>query len=305
VFDATLGGMGLTGVIAEATLRVAPMRTPMAVADIDRTDSFEDALALMVAKGRHRYSIAWVDLLAEGSAFGRAIVTRSDEAPGGEARLAVSARRRREISALGSSRGSPFAMRPRVAVPGGLPSGLLRPATVRAFNSLRWRSTPRRERGRSLTMSAQLFPLDALGHWNRLYGPGGLVQYQLAVPRGREDALERAILELRERRLPMYLAVLKRFGPAGNGLLSFPVEGWTLAIDLPADAPGLYEALDEVDVLVAEAGGRIYLAKDARLGPEMLAAMYPGLKRFRELRNRLDPSGVMRSDLARRLGLCE
>jgi decaprenylphospho-beta-D-ribofuranose 2-oxidase len=154
-------------------------------------------------------------------------------------------------------------------------------------------------------MSAQLFPLDALGNWNRLYGPGGLVQYQLAVPRGREETLRRAILELRERRLPMYLAVLKRFGPAGKGLMSFPVEGWTLAIDLPADAPGLYGALDDMDELVAEAGGRIYLAKDARLGPEMLAAMYPGLERFRELRDRLDPRGAMRSDLARRLGLCE
>jgi decaprenylphospho-beta-D-ribofuranose 2-oxidase len=154
-------------------------------------------------------------------------------------------------------------------------------------------------------MSAQLFPLDVLGYWNRLYGPGGLVQYQLAVPRGREETLERAIGELRARRLPMYLGVLKRFGPAGRGLMSFPLEGWTLAIDLPADAPGLCETLDRVDELVAEAGGRIYLAKDARLRAEMLGAMYPNLQRFRELRARLDPDGVMRSDLARRLGLCE
>jgi decaprenylphospho-beta-D-ribofuranose 2-oxidase len=302
LFNATAGGMGLTGVVLEATLRAVPMRTPMALADIDRTDNFEDALALMAAKDRHRYSIAWIDLLAEGSAFGRAVVTRSDEGPATSERrpgqrAAVAQPRRRRV-------GAPFPTRPRVAVPGGFPRGLLRPATVRAFNALHWRSTPRRERGRMLTMSAQLFPLDALGDWNRLYGPGGLVQYQFALPRGREETLLEALHRLRERRLPMYLAVLKRFGPAGEGLLSFPLEGWTLAIDLPADAPGLYPALDEIDELIAGAGGRVYLAKDARLRPEMLAAMYPGVGRFKELRARVDPGGVLRSDMARRLGLC-
>ena len=109
---------------------------------------------------------------------------------------------------------------------------------------------------------------------------------------------------LRERRQPMYLAVLKRFGPAGEGPLSFPIEGLTLAIDLPAGAPGLYGALDEADELVAGAGGRVYLAKDARLRAHMLAAMYPELERFRELRARVDPDGVLRSDMGRRLGLC-
>jgi decaprenylphospho-beta-D-ribofuranose 2-oxidase len=103
----------------------------------------------------------------------------------------------------------------------------------------------------------------------------------------------------------MYLAVFKRFGPGSGGLLSFPLEGWTFAIDMPAEAPGLRAALDEADELVAAAGGRVYLAKDSRLRAEMLAAMYPGLQRFGELRARLDPSGALRSDLARRLGLCE
>jgi len=175
---------------------------------------------------------------------------------------------------------------------------------VRAFNALHWPSAPRSERARILSMSAQLFPLDVLGHWNRLYGPAGLVQYQFAVPRGEQDTLLRAVQRLRERRLPMYLAVLKRFGPGSGGLLSFPLEGWTLAIDLPGDAPGLRGALDEVDELLAGVGGRVYLAKDSRLRREMLTAMYPDLERFGELRARLDPRGVLRSDMARRLGLC-
>jgi decaprenylphospho-beta-D-ribofuranose 2-oxidase len=102
----------------------------------------------------------------------------------------------------------------------------------------------------------------------------------------------------------MYLAVIKRFGPGSGGLLSFPQDGWTFAIDMPADAPGLSAALDQADELVAGAGGRVYLAKDSRLRAEMLSAMYPELPRFRELRSRLDPHEVLRSDMGRRLGLC-
>jgi decaprenylphospho-beta-D-ribofuranose 2-oxidase len=303
LFHATAGGMGLTGVVTVATLRTMPLRAAHARADIVRTESLEDALALMARNSDHRYAIAWVDLLAEGPACGRSVVTRSVEGSPGER-----APRRPPGAApggVGSAGGAPFPVRPRISVPRGFPRRVLRPATVRAFNALHWRSAPRSERGRMMTMSAHLFPLDVLGDWNRLYGPGGLLQYQFVIPRGREDVLLQAIHELRERRLPMYLAVLKRFGSGSGGLLSFPIEGWTMAVDLPADAPGLRGALDEVDELIADAGGRIYLAKDARLRPQTLAAMYPGLERFRELRARVDPQGTLRSDMARRLELCE
>ncbi len=288
LFDATLGGMGLTGVVVDAALRVVPLRSTRAVADIDRLDSLEQAVALLAGAPTHRYAIAWVDLLGEGAAFGRSVLTRSEESPS-------------------ASDAPPFSMRPALTVPRSFPGGLLRPAVVRAFNALHWRAAPRRARGRSLSMSAHLFPLDVLGEWSRLYGPAGLLQYQFAVPRGQEESLLRVVHRLRERRQPMYLAVLKRFGPGGpgtSGPLSFPLEGLTLAIDLPAGAPGVYGALEEADALVAGAGGRVYLAKDARLRAPTLAAMYPELERFRELRARLDPDGVLRSDMGRRLGLC-
>ncbi len=292
LFHATLGGMGLTGVVVEATLRLAPLRNPRAVADIDRLDTLELAVAAVAGEHRHRHTIAWVDLLSEGAAFGHAVLTRSDEGPA----AAFDAR-------------APFSTRPALTVPRGFPGGVLRPATVRAFNALHWHTAPRRARGRTLSMSAQLFPLDALGEWSRLYGPGGMVQYQFALPRGEEEALLRVVHLLRARRAPMYLAVLKRFGPGGRasaqgGPLSFPIDGLTLAIDLPAGAPGLHRALDDADELVAGAGGRVYLAKDSRLRPAMLGAMYPRLERFRELRGRIDPDGVLRSDMGRRLGLC-
>jgi decaprenylphospho-beta-D-ribofuranose 2-oxidase len=123
------------------------------------------------------------------------------------------------------------------------------------------------------------------------------------LPHAQEETLLRVVHLLRARRQPMYLAVLKRFGAGADGPLSFPIAGLTLAIDLPAGAPGLHRALDEADELVVGAGGRVYLAKDARLRPPTLAAMYPQLERFRELRGRVDPDGVLRSDMGRRLGL--
>ncbi len=287
LFWATLGGMGLTGVVVEAQLRVVALRNPRAVADIDRLPTLERALAAIAEPQSHRYAIAWIDLLSPARAWGRAVLTRSDEGP-----------------ADAPSKGTPFALRPRLTVPRGFPGGILRPAAVRAFNALHWHTAPRSARGRTLSMSAQLFPLDVLGAWSRLYGPRGMVQYQFVVPRGREETVLRVAHRLRQRRQPMYLAVLKRFGAGAKGPLSFPIEGVTLAIDLPAGAPGLWSALEEADALVADAGGRVYLAKDARLRADTLRAMYPQLERLQELRERVDPDGVLRSDLARRLELC-
>ncbi len=308
LFYATLGGMGLTGVIVQATLRVEPLEAPYVVADIDRTDGLRQTLELMSAAEHHRYSVAWLDLLADGPRMGRAIVSRADPA-GGDA-ATPSARESRTARGGGSSRGGrsyPQALSRQAAieVPRGFPAVLLRPASMRTFNALRWRAAHRSERGRRLAMAPYFFPLDALGEWNRLYGPAGLIQYQFVIPCGQETALERCFELIRARRLPVYLAVFKRFGPAFGGPLSFPLEGWTLAADLPAGAPGLRAALDELDGVVAGCGGRVYLTKDVRLRRETMRAMYPDLDRFLDVRARVNPAGVLRSDLALRVGLCE
>ncbi|HEX7610554.1 MAG TPA: hypothetical protein VF380_07765, partial [Solirubrobacteraceae bacterium] len=190
-----------------------------------------------------------------------------------------------------------------VDVPSAFPPALLRPSTVRAFNELNWRASPRCERGRPLALAPYFFPLDVLGEWNRFYGPAGLIQYQFVIPLGQEAALQRSFDLMRMRRLPVYLAVFKRFGAAFGGPLSFPLEGWTLAADVPAAAPGVRSALDELDELVAGCGGRVYLTKDSRMSRGALASMYPQLERFEAHRAAADPEGVLRSDLGRRLGL--
>lgn len=311
LFAATVGGMGLTGVITRAKLRVIPMKSSFSTADVDRVDSLDEALELMSEPTEHSHSIAWLDLLSEGRAFGRAVVTRSSEAPAGDGEegpaggnaAAEALRRLTGGRGEGSPGVTPFPEHTALAVPRAFPAAVLRPATVRAFNFVHWRTAPKQGRGVKLSMSAQLFPLDVLGDWNRLYGPGGLVQYQFAVPTA-AASLVREVPELMRRLgLPMYLAVLKRFGPHDQGLLSFPDEGWTVAIDLPGDAPGLAEGLSRTDELVLSGGGRLYLAKDSRMAPETMAAMYPQLPRFREICDRVDPEGLFSSDMARRLEL--
>jgi len=147
-----------------------------------------------------------------------------------------------------------------------------------------------------------MFPLDSLDAWPRLYGRRGLLQYQLVVPTSSERLLGLVTERLRRARVPCYV-VLKDLGPANGAPLSFPLEGWTLALDIPRGAPGLELLLQGFDGAVAEAGGRVYLAKDARLRPQTLRAMYPRLDEWRAARDRTDPERVWCSDLARRTDL--
>jgi decaprenylphospho-beta-D-ribofuranose 2-oxidase len=174
---------------------------------------------------------------------------------------------------------------------------------VRTFNALRYARAPRRERGRREAIAHHMFPLDAVERWPRLYGRRGFLQYQLVVPSGAEHVLQKVIERLQQTRVPCYLAVLKDFGPANGAPLSFPLAGWTLALDLPRGADGLEALLDGFDELVAAAGGRVYLSKDARLRREALRAMYPRLDEWQAARAQADPRGLWRSDLALRVGL--
>jgi decaprenylphospho-beta-D-ribofuranose 2-oxidase len=187
-------------------------------------------------------------------------------------------------------------------IPPLVPSRVLGPASARALNELWFRKTRRTDEGRVLPLLSYFFPLDAVADWNRLYGPRGFVQYQFVVPFGQEAVVRRVLELLSASGCAPLLAVLKRFGP-GRGLLSFPIPGWTLALDFPTQERMLPEMLDGFDQMVADAGGRVYLAKDSRLSPEVFRQMYPELERWQQIREELDPNHLLRSDLDRRLGL--
>ena len=291
LFWATAGGMGLTGVVLRAVLRMRQVETSSVVVDTERATDLEDLMGRLAATDdQYDYSVAWIDCQARGARMGRAVLTR-----GRAARLDELPRRAAR---------DPLAFAPRslLSAPDVFPSGLVNRATVNAFDELYYRRAPRERRGQVQGISPFFHPLDGVQRWHRVYGGRGFVQYQFVVPFGAEDAVRSALQQLSAGPVPAALAVLKRFGPGNPGLLSFPTPGWTLAVDLPAgEATGAL--LDRLDPLVLEAGGRIYLAKDSRLPAASLRPMYPRLDDWSRVRDRVDPDRVFTSDLSRRLEL--
>lgn len=288
-FWATVGGMGLTGVIVDATFDLIPITSSLVSVDTDRTRDLDDLMSRMiVGDDEYRYSVAWID---SAHPSGRGVLTRGDHAPADwlPAKL----------------QGDPLAYNPKVlgTVPPIFPSGLVNPLTMRAFNEAWFRKAPTSRRGELQAIAPFFHPLDIAQDWNRGYGPRGFLQYQFAVP----DAAGHLVHETlgRLQRIGAYspVTVLKRFGAANPAPLSFPQPGWTLAIDVPAGVAGLAQVLDELDEQVLSAGGRLYLAKDSRMTPAMMAATYPRLSEWQRVRDDMDPDGVFTSDLARRLSL--
>ncbi|MGH9001089.1 MAG: FAD-binding oxidoreductase [Acidimicrobiia bacterium] len=298
LFWATVGGMGLTGIVTEATVGMIPVETSRIRMDTERASDLDDVLDRMTSgDAGYRYSVAWIDCLARGARLGRSVLTRGDHAGLGDLGHLPAAERAAPGAALR------FDARTRLAAPPWVPRGLLNRWSVAAFNEVWFRKAPRAERGRVVPLAAFFHPLDGLSGWNRIYGRCGFVQYQFVVPFGAEGTLRSVLERLAGSGRASFLAVLKRFGEANPGYLSFPAPGWTLALDMPAGGAGLAGLLDGLDQLVVEAGGRVYLAKDSRLRPELVPAMYPRLDAWREVCARVDPGCRLRSDLSRRLRL--
>ncbi|ADE15269.1 FAD linked oxidase domain protein [Nitrosococcus halophilus Nc 4] len=292
LFWATVGGMGLTGIITEVSFRLMPIETAAIVAQHYAAPDLETTFKwLEDADHDDQYSVAWIDCAGRGRQLGRGIVMGGHHAGRDE---------------LPSDWEEPLGFSPRQPknVPFDLPRFVLNRFTVAAFNEHYYRRQGSKKRPFVTNCHDFFYPLDALNDWNRLYGKRGFLQYQVAIPEPHAYEGMRCLLEsLASSRQPSFLAVLKRLGPGNAAPLSFPLAGYTLALDLPMAGEKVLNLLRRLDELVLEYGGRVYLAKDARLSPESLRTMYPRLGEWQQIKRMVDPEGRFQSDLSRRLQL--
>jgi FAD/FMN-containing dehydrogenase len=281
LFHATCGGMGLTGIILGATLQLKPIRSSQIVQTTHKAPCL-DAVVELLETQHATYSVAWIDCLARGRKLGRAVLMLGEHADAGP--LVVHTR----------------APRP---VPVDLPAMLLNRVSASAFNNLYYGREPHGGSVRTIPFEQFFYPLDAMSHWNRIYGKAGLLQYQFVLPREAGLAgLREVIGRIAGSGLGAFLAVLKVFGEANANLLSFPRAGYTLALDFKVE-PGVFELLDTLDRVVLDHGGRLYLAKDARMSEAMFKAGYPRWLEFEEVRARWHALGRFASLQSTRLGL--
>jgi FAD/FMN-containing dehydrogenase len=291
-FWATIGGMGLTGIIGEVELQLRPVESAYIRATHHAAKNLKHAFELFEQHDSASYSVAWIDLQAKGTEQGRSVVMLGEHAATDELDRAFQ-KAPLNIKARGSRR-----------IPFDMPTWLLNPVTIGAFNNLYYRMEGGKSAPFIVDYDKFFYPLDALEEWNRLYGKRGFLQYQCVVPKeGALEALSQLLDTLAASKHPAFLGVLKKMGAASGGLLSFPMEGYTLALDLPNSGDELLELLQQFDAIVRAAGGRVYLAKDARLNAETLRTMYPATDAFIKVKNTMDPEGRFSSNLSRRLEL--
>jgi decaprenylphospho-beta-D-ribofuranose 2-oxidase len=284
LFRATVGGMGLTGHLLEVGFRLRRVPSPWIYEESERIDDLDRFIDALKESAREwPMTMGWIDCLARGRHQGRGILQKGRWAEPSEAPARFPT------------------PPPRLAVPFVMPSFVMGPLTVRAFNEVWYRSHLRRRRQRITSPWSFIYPLDAIGSWNRLYGPRGFTQYQCVLPDEAGRGAARRFLDVLTRRGgASFLCVIKDCGPQGEGILSFPRPGISIALDLAIrdETQSVVDALNEV--VLAE-GGRIYLAKDALTRREHFEAMEPRLAEFRRIREAWDPGGRLRSAQSVRL----
>ncbi|KQQ88205.1 FAD-binding oxidoreductase [Aureimonas sp. Leaf324] len=281
IFAATIGGMGLTGIVTRIRLRLLAVPSLTIRETTHRLSCLDDYFARAAeADERHEYAVAWIDQLARGARFGRGHLICGDHAGKGDH--------------TGRAR------RPLFSVPFTPPVSPLRGLALKAFNELNFRKLRRAEVTRNVPFDGFFYPLDRIGGWNRLYGPQGLHQHQSVVPEEMGRQAARALMECAVAHgQGSFLTVLKRFGDLPSpGLLSFPRRGYTLTLDFPNRGPSTLALMDELDRITIEAGGAVNPYKDARMAPEVFAASFPRWRRLEAMR---DPAIV--SDFWRRTAL--
>ena len=276
LFRATVGGLGQTGVIVSAKLQLLACKGDVMVVTERRIDNF-DSFVEALDGSKATYTVGWIDATAKGDNLGRGILEEGETDYG-------------LVPTKKSSKSVPF----------NAPRFALSKPVVKAFNNAYYRRVA--EEGRTSVKPIQdyFFPLDRIHDWNRLYGKAGFIQFQCVIPVEGLTAVKRILEKIAHSGLASPLAVLKRMGPGRGGMLSFPMEGYTLAVDFRADKRA-FKLINELEQMTVEAEGRVYFAKDATVGAQHIPGMYPELGTFAAIANKIDPDGVYETDLTRRL----
>jgi len=287
LFEATCGGMGLTGLVTRVKFRLKKIETSYIRQKQIKAANLEEIIRLFDEYKHYTYSVAWIDCLKKGKHFGRSILILGEHAKVDE----LPEKKKKDPLKLPS--------RKQITFPFNLPSWVLNSFTVKLFNFLYYGKNLKREINNVVSYEPFFYPLDAILHWNRGYGRKGFVQYQFVLPLHAKQGLIEILNRISDRGLGSFLAVLKIFGRQ-DSLISFPAEGYTLALDFPV-RKGLFEFLDELDQVVLQYGGRLYMSKDARMKPEVLQAGYPRLEEFKSVVKKYNPDYKIRSVQSDRL----
>lgn len=289
LFDATAGGMGLTGIITRVKFQLKKIETSYIRQKQLKAENLEEVIRLFEEYKDYTYSMAWIDCLKQGKNFGRSILIVGEHA---------------EVNELNQEQ-KKFPLRlpkkKKISFPFNLPSWVLNKFTIKAFNFLYYGKNLKKEINNIIPYEPFFYPLDAILHWNRGYGKKGFVQYQFVVPLNARQGLIEILNRISDKGMGSFLAVLKVFGNKET-LIGFPMEGYTLALDFPV-RDGLFEFLDELDTIVLKYGGRLYMSKDARMKASVLKESYPHLDEFKSIIKKYNPDNRIRSVQSDRLSL--
>ena len=294
LFWATVGGMGLTGIILRARIQMTFTETAYFIADTDRTDTLDETIAAHSdgSEVNYTYSSAWFDAISAPPKTGRSTISRGSLATLDQLK---------EFAPKLAKDPLKFNAPQLMTVPDIFPSWTMNKLSLMAIGEAYYlMGSPSRNDVKNLTQFYQ--PLDLIGEWNRGYGKAGFLQYQFVVPTDAVEPFKDIIYDIQSSGHYTALNVFKLFGEGNQAPLSYPMKGWNVCVDFPI-RPGLNEFLDRLDDQVMQFGGRLYLAKESRTSAEKFHAMYPGMAGWLKTRREIDPTGVFASDMSRRLEL--
>lgn len=282
LFRATCGGMGLTGVILNARIQLKKINSKYIDQTTIKTNNLKETFEAFEKHQDKPYSVAWIDCLAKKSQIGKCLLMVGDFCDDGQ---------------LDYQTGK------KITIPFNFPLLALNRVTIKAFNWLYYAKVRKKISQQKVDIDAFFYPLDSIGHWNRIYGKNGFTQYQFILPKKTSiDGLEEILKEISNSGKGSFLAVLKLYGPANDNYLSFPLEGYSLALDFKIEK-GLFELLDKLDKIVLKHQGRLYLAKDVRVSKEVFEQGYPHINKFKAVRKKYSMNEKFVSLQSQRIGI--